>query len=135
MFTINNILRLIVFGVLSLFLVGCTSLQRPTELINVPNEKWRISSIWLSEIKNGWRVTGRLNSPNIFGLPDGHILVSIRSKDGTILDQKKATYKKVVDSGHHSRHQFGSALFTVDFDSIPKNTGIVAEHIIDKKDI
>ena len=59
-----------------------------TKIINVPNEKWRITGVWVSETENGWRVAGRLNSHNIFGLPEGHVIVSIVSDDGMILDQK-----------------------------------------------
>lgn len=97
-------------------------------MVNVPNEKWRITSVVTPKEDNGWRVSGRLNSPNIFGLPDGHILVSILSRNGTILDQKIASYRRVIgNAGRHRRRQFGVALFYVNFKSIPENAEVVAE--------
>ena len=113
---------------LMIFLGGCSSTSVQTDIINVPDQKWRITSVSVSENKDSWRVTGRLNSPNIFGLPDGHILVSILSEDGVILDQKTADYRKVPSgAGRHRRHQFGVALFAIDFESIPKDTEIVIQ--------
>jgi hypothetical protein len=133
MFTKHNMLRLIVFALLSLSLLGCASSARLIEVNNVPNQKWRITSVLVSETKNGWRVSGRLNAPNIFGLPDGHILVSILSEDGTILGQKTANYRRVIGyTGRHRRHQFGVALFSVDFESIVQGAKVVTEHRIQK---
>tara|TARA_R110002060_G_C2117485_1_gene98503 strand:+ start:642 stop:944 length:303 start_codon:yes stop_codon:yes gene_type:complete len=98
---------------------------------NVPNEKWRITSVWVAETENGWRVSGRLNAPNIFGLPDGHILVSILTEDGVILDQKKADYRKTPSAGRHRRHQFGVSLFSVNFESVSKGANVSVEHVVD----
>ena len=107
-----------------------------TEIINVHDQKWRITSVSVSENKDNWRVTGRLNSPNIFGLPDGHILVSILLEDGVILDQKKADYRKILGgAGRHRRHQFGVALFAIDFKSIPEHANVVAEFQITKSNV
>jgi hypothetical protein len=134
-FTKYTILRLATLALLTLFITGCASPARLIEVKNVPNEKWRITSVWVSETENGWRVSGRLNAPNIFGLPDGHILVSILTEDGVILDQKKADYRKIPSgAGRHRRHQFGVALFAVDFKSIPENANVVAEFHINKPD-
>jgi hypothetical protein len=100
--------------------------------VNVPNEKWRITSVVLSKGNNVWRVSGRLNSPNIFGLPGGHIIVSIISEDETLLVQKTAEYRRIIgNAGRHRRHQFGVALFSVDFESIPENAKVHAEHYVD----
>jgi len=135
MFTKYTILRLATLALLTLFITGCASSVRLIEVKNVPNEKWQITSVWVSETENVWRVSGRLNAPNIFGLPDGHIIVSILSEDGVILDQKKAYYRKTPSgAGRHRRHQFGVALFAVDFKSIPENANVVAEFHINKPD-
>lgn len=135
MFTKYIILRLTTLALLTLFITGCASPARLIEVKNVPNEKWRITSVWVSETKNVWRVSGRLNAPNIFGLPNGHILVSILSEDGVILKQKKADYRKTPSgAGRQRRHQFGVALFAVDFKSIPENANVVAEFHINKPD-
>lgn len=119
-----------------IFLGGCSSTSVQTDIINVPDQKWRITSVSVSENKDSWRITGRLNSPNIFGLPDGHILVSILSEDGVILDQKKADYRKILGgAGRHRRHQFGVALFAIDFKSIPEHANVVAEFQITKSNV
>ncbi|WP_342805854.1 hypothetical protein [Alteromonas sp. M12] len=119
-----------------IILGGCSSTSVQTEIINVPDQKWRITSVSVSENKDNWRVTGRLNSPNIFGLPDGHILVSILLEDGVILDQKKADYRKILGgAGRHRRHQFGVALFAIDFKSIPEHANVVAEFQITKSNV
>ena len=131
MFTKYTILRLATLALLTLFITGCASPARLIEVKNVPNEKWRITSVWVSETENGWRVSGRLNAPNIFGLPDGHILVSILSEDGVILDQKKADYRKTPSAGRHRRHQFGVSLFSVNFESVSKGANVSVEHVVD----
>ena len=119
-----------------IILGGCSSTSVQTEIINVHDQKWRITSVSVSENKDNWRVTGRLNSPNIFGLPDGHILVSILLEDGVILDQKKADYRKILGgAGRHRRHQFGVALFAIDFKSIPEHANVVAEFQITKSNV
>ena len=119
-----------------IFLGGCSSTSVQTDIINVPDQKWRITSVSVSENKDSWRITGRLNSPNILGLPDGHILVSILSEDGVILDQKKADYRKILGgAGRHRRHQFGVALFAIDFKSIPEHANVVAEFQITKSNV
>jgi len=130
-FTKYTILRLATLALLTLFITGCASPARLIEVKNVPNEKWRITSVWVSETENGWRVSGRLNAPNIFGLPDGHILVSILSEDGVILDQKKADYRKTPSAGRHRRHQFGVSLFSVNFESVSKGANVSVEHVVD----
>jgi hypothetical protein len=131
MFTKHNIVTLLIFGLVISFMVGCASSSTLTEVINVPSEKWRITSVLVTETTNGWRVSGRLNSPNIFGLPDGYILVSIISEDGAALDQKKANYRRILGNvWRHRRHQYGVALFSVDVESIPKGSKVVAEHRI-----
>ena len=134
MFTKYTILRLTTLALLTFLITGCASPARLIEVKNVPNEKWRITSVWVSATENGWRVSGRLNAPNIFGLPDGHILVSILTEDGVILVQKKADYRKTPSAGRHRRHQFGVALFAVDFESIPKHANVVAEFQINNPD-
>lgn len=131
MFTKYTILRLATLALLTLFITGCASPARLIEVKNVPNEKWRITSVWVSETENGWRVSGRLNAPNIFGLPDGHILVSILTEDGVILDQKKADYRKTPSAGRHRRHQFGVSLFSVNFESVSKGANVSVEHVVD----
>ena len=119
-----------------IFLGGCSSTSVQTDIISVLDQKWRITSVSVSENKDSWRITGRLNSPNIFGLPDGHILVSILSEDGVILDQKKADYRKILGgAGRHRRHQFGVALFAIDFKSIPEHANVVAEFQITKSNV
>jgi hypothetical protein len=111
-----------------IFLGGCSSTSVQTDIINVSKQKWRVTSISVSENKDSWRITGRLNSPNIFGLPDGHILVSILSEDGVILDQKTANYRRILgNAGRHGKHQFGVAMFAVDFELLPKDTEIVTQ--------
>ena len=130
-FTKYTILRLATLALLTLFITGCASPARLIEVENLPNEKWRITSVWVSETENGWRVSGRLNAPNIFGLPDGHILVSILSEDGVILDQKKADYRKTPSAGRHRRHQFGVSLFSVNFESVSKGANVSVEHVVD----
>ena len=135
MFAKYTILRLAILALLTLFITGCASPARLIEVKNVPNEKWRITSVWVAETETGWRVSGRLNAPNIFGLPDGHILVSILTEDGRIIDQKRTDYRKIPSgAGRHRRHQFGVALFAVDFKSIPENANVVAEFHINKPD-
>jgi hypothetical protein len=100
--------------------------------VNVPNEKWRITTLVVSKKDNGWRVSGKLNSPNIFGLPEGHIVVSIMSENETLLEQKIAEYSRIIgNAGSPRRHQFGVALFSVDFESIPKHAKVVAVHYVD----
>ncbi len=131
MFTKYTILRLATLALLTLFITGCASPARLIEVKNVPNEKWRITSVWVAETENGWRVSGRLNAPNIFGLPDGHILVSILTEDGVILDQKKADYRKTPSAGRHRRHQFGVSLFSVNFESVSKGANVSVEHVVD----
>lgn len=132
MFTKYTILRLAILALLTLFITGCASPARLIEVKNVPNEKWRITNVWVAETENGWRVSGRLNAPNIFGLPDGHILVSILSEDGVILDQKKADYRKILGgAGRHRRHQFGVSLFSVNFESVSKGANVSVEHVVD----
>lgn len=132
MFTKYTILRLAILALLTLFITGCASPARLIEVKNVPNEKWRITSVWVSETENGWRVSGRLNAPNIFGLPDGHILVSILTEDGAIIDQKIANYRRVIgNAGRPRRHQFGVALFFVGFESIPEDAEVGVEYIIE----
>jgi len=131
MFTKYTILRLGILALLSIFITGCASPARLIEVKNVPNGKWRITSVWVSETENGWRVSGRLNAPNIFGLPDGHILVSILTEDGVILDQKKADYRKTPSAGRHRRHQFGVSLFSVNFESVSKGANVSVEHVVD----
>lgn len=42
MFTIHSTFRLTMVAALSFFILGCASSLRLTEVINVPNEKWRI---------------------------------------------------------------------------------------------
>jgi len=111
-----------------IFLGGCSSTSVQTDIINVPDQKWRITSVSVSETNNGWRVSGRLNSPNIFDLPDGHVTVSIVSEDGLILDQKIANYKRILgNAGRYRKHQFGVAIFSADFELIPKDTKIVIQ--------
>ena len=128
MVKLNSTVILFLMCSLMIFLGGCSSTSVQTDIISVLDQKWRITSVSVSENKDSWRVTGRLNSPNIFGLPDGHILVSILSEDGTILDQKKTDYRKVPSGAErHRRHQFGVALFAVDYESIPKDTEIVIQ--------
>ena len=130
MVKLNSTVKLVLMCSLMILLGGCSSTTAQTDIINVPDQKWRITSVSVVKNKDSWRVTGRLNSPNIFGLPDGHILVSILSENGMILDQKKATYRRVIGSGRHRRHQFGVALFSVDFESIAEGEKVVAEHCI-----
>tara|TARA_R110001606_G_scaffold373738_1_gene531219 strand:- start:2377 stop:2805 length:429 start_codon:yes stop_codon:yes gene_type:complete len=132
MSTTHTALRIIALSMLSFYMLGCSSSARLTQTVNVPNEKWRITSVVAFKKGDDWLVSGRLNSPNIFGLPDGHILVSIRSKDGTLLDQKIANYRRIMgNAGRHRRHQFGVALFSVNFNSIPENSEVVAELYIE----
>jgi hypothetical protein len=129
MFTKHNIVRLLIFGLASSFIVGCASSTTLTEVISVPNEKWRITSVSVTETTNGLRVSGRLNSPNIFVLPDGYILVSTRSEDGAILAQKKASYRRITGNAwRHRRHQYGVAFFSVYFESISEVAKVVTEH-------
>ena len=82
MVKLNSTVILVLICSLMIFLGGCNSTSVQTDIINVSKQKWRITSVSVSENKDSWRITGRLNSPNIFGLPDGHILVSILSEDG-----------------------------------------------------
>jgi hypothetical protein len=132
MFTKYTILRLAILALLTLFITGCASPARLIEVKNVPNEKWRITSVWVSETENGWRVSGRLNAPNIFGLPDGHILVSILTEDGTILNQKIANYSRARgNTGRLRRHQYGVSLFSVNFESVTKGANVSVEHVVD----
>ena len=136
MIKLNSTVILVLMCSLMIFLGGCSSTSVQTDIINVPDQKWRITSVSVSENKDSWRITGRLNSPNIFGLPDGHILVSILSEDGVILDQKKADYRKILGgAGRHRRHQFGVALFAIDFKSIPEHANVVAEFQITKSNV
>jgi hypothetical protein len=88
----------------------------------------------VSKSGDAWRVSGRLNAPNIFGLPDGHVVVSFLSVNEILLDQKCVEYRKIVGGGRHSRHQFSSALFAVDFESIPGSANVVVEFYINKSD-
>ncbi|GAC19487.1 hypothetical protein GARC_2521 [Paraglaciecola arctica BSs20135] len=72
-----------------------------------------------------------MNSPNIFGLPDGHVVVSIVSENGTLLEEKTANYRKITgNAGRHRKHQFGVALFSVYFDYVPEGSKVVAKHCI-----
>ena len=136
MIKLNSTVILVLMCSLMIFLGGCSSTSVQTDIINVLDQKWRITSVSVSENKDSWRITGRLNSPNIFGLPDGHILVSILSEDGVILDQKKADYRKILGgAGRHRRHQFGVALFAIDFKSIPEHANVVAEFQITKSNV
>ncbi len=136
MIKLNSTVILVLMCSLMIFLGGCSSTSVQTDIINVPDQKWRITSVSVSENKDSWRITGRLNSPNILGLPDGHILVSILSEDGVILDQKKADYRKILGgAGRHRRHQFGVALFAIDFKSIPEHANVVAEFQITKSNV
>ena len=136
MVKLNSSVMLVLMCSLIIFLGGCSSTSVQTDIINVPDQKWRITSVLVSENKDGWRVAGRLNSPNIFGLPDGHILVSILSEDGVILDQKKTDYRRIPGgAGRHRRHQFGVALFAIDFKSIPENANVLAEFHINKPEL
>jgi hypothetical protein len=133
MIKLNSTLKLVLLCSLLIFLGGCSSTSVQTKIINVPNEKWRITGISVSENKEGWRVAGRLNSHNIFGLPDVHILVSILSEDGPIFGQKKASYRRIRgNAGRYRNHLFGKALFSVDFESIPENAEVVTEKINEK---
>ena len=116
------------------FLRGCSSNSIKTRIVNVPNEKWRITSVVVSKSGDAWRVSGRLNAPNIFGLPDGHIVVSVLSDNEILLDQKRVGYWKIVGSGRPSRHQFSVVLFAVDFGSISRCANVVVEFYINKSD-
>tara|TARA_R110001583_G_scaffold12507_1_gene55483 strand:- start:1193 stop:1597 length:405 start_codon:yes stop_codon:yes gene_type:complete len=128
MIKLNSTLKLVLLCSLLVFLGGCSSTSIKTKIINVPNEKWRVTGVWVSETENGWRVSGRFNSPNIFGLPDGHVIVSIVSEDGMILDRRKASYRRIFgNAGRYRKHQFGVAIFSVDFNSIPTDTEIVTQ--------
>ena len=135
MFKSNNSYTAIFLCVLFVFLSGCSSSARLTELVNLPNEKWRISSLVVSKDDKTWSVSGRLNSQNIFDLPDGYILVSIQSENGILIEQQKTQYRRVKGIVHrHSRHQFGVALFSVNFKSIPEKAKVIAEHFITTTD-
>jgi hypothetical protein len=108
-------------------MVGCASSTTLKQVINAPNEKWRISSVSVTKTINAWRVSGRLNSPNIFGLPDGYILVTIRSEEA-IFAQKKATDSRATrNAGRYRSHQYGVALFYVYFESIAERIKVVVE--------
>lgn len=131
MFKIYGLVSPILLFLLSLFLVGCSSSKRLTEVINVPNEKWRVTSVVVSQSDDVWRVSGRLNSPNIHGLPEGYVLVSIISNNGALLDQKMVEYKRIIGAKRRRlTGHFGLALFTVTFESIPEKAKVVTEHII-----
>ena len=133
MFKINRAVGSILLYSLVLFVSGCSTTSRITEITNVPNEKWRITSAVVHAYDNGWRVSGRLNSHNIFSLPAGYILISIMSEDGVLLDQKKTKYRRIKGNARQPRrHEFGVALFFVEFDSIPENAKVIAEHIINR---
>jgi hypothetical protein len=54
------------------------------------------------------------------------------SDDGVLLNQKKTKYRqKKNNAGRPRKHEFGLAVFFVEFDSIPINAEVIAEHIID----
>ena len=135
MFKLNYSYTTIVLCFLFAFLSGCSSSARLTEIVNAPNDKWRITSVVVSKVEDSWRVFGRLNAPNIFGLAEGYILVSIMSENGTLLEQKKTQYRRIKGNVHrHSRHQFGVALFSVNFKSIPEKVKVIAEQFITTTD-
>jgi hypothetical protein len=70
MVNFNNTVTLAILCSLFILLGGCSSTSVQTDIINVANKKWRITGVWVSENKDGWRVAVRLNALNRFGLPD-----------------------------------------------------------------
>ena len=134
MLKLNSSVPLTILCSLFIFVGGCSSNSIQTQIVNVPNEKWRITSVVVSKSGDAWRVSGRLNAPNIFGLPDGHIVVSVLSDNEIRLNQKRVEYRRMVGGVRHRRHQFGVALFAVDFESIPESANVVAEFHINKSD-
>jgi hypothetical protein len=71
-----------------------TVMPNETKIINVADQKWRITALAVYQVKTGWLLRGKLSSPNSFGLPPGHILISIIDSQGTVIECKEISYKK-----------------------------------------
>lgn len=112
----------------SLMLAACSVSNRTVLIINVENEKWRIASVSAYQTDQGWIVKGKLSAPNRFGIPKGNVLISIIGEQNELIESKTVSYRRVSSSaGRHLKHQYGSALFSTHFKSIPVNTTVVAE--------
>lgn len=122
-FVFKIVLLLGVFGA-----SACTVMPNETKIINVADQKWRITALAVYQVKTGWLLRGKLSSPNSFGLPLGHILISIIDTQGVVIESKEISYQKVTGgAGWPRRDQFGTALFSTYLKSIPKNAVVVAE--------
>jgi len=132
MFNVHRAASYLLLCLLSLFLNACSTSLIRQEIINIPNEKWRVTSLTVNKSDAGWEVSGQLRASNIFGLPEGYILLTITTENGQQLAQKKANYQSLYShAGRPRKHQYGLALFAVHFDTIPENAKVIAQHIIE----
>lgn len=131
MFQQGKALSLIILCLLSLSLVGCISPVRVTEVVNVADEKWRISGVVVFQSDGVWHVTGSLKSASSDDLPNGYILVSILADDGTLLAQQEVEYNMRIATVRWYRTRNPKvAQFATTFASIPETAKVVTRHIV-----
>ncbi len=55
----TKLIRAVTLFSILIVLSGCSSNPIKTEIVNIPNEKWRISSVVVSKHEDAWQVSGR----------------------------------------------------------------------------
>jgi len=120
-------LKIVFLIFVSLMTISCSSFK--TEIVQQKNQKWRLSSVSVYPKGESWSVQGMLSSYSSFGLPEGYVLISITSVEGTIVETKQVRYRKFMGTSRWSRNRFGRAFFYSEFDFIPKDAFVTAELI------